>query len=242
MSSVEPIVVHVAGRAVEVWPKISERSTRVKLSVKPGPKIVLSYPPHTSQRAVLAFLNDQIPWLEQALNKTRATQPHLLKHFSKFNWVTIDDRMMSLQIKNGGRTLVQINHETETVDLTLPKDIEEQAALRATRRLAETGLNLAVSRLAKKTKVTVGSVSVRDQTSRWGSCSSTGTLSLNWRLILLPPLIHDHVILHELAHRLHMNHSDRFWNQLAQWDPEWKKHDRELTKRWSTIMDLGHHE
>jgi len=242
MSSVEPIVVHVAGRAVEVWPKISERSTRVKLSVKPGPKIVLSYPPHTSHRAVLAFLNDQIPWLEQPLSKTRATQPHLLKHFLKFNWVTIDDCMMSLQIKNGGRTLVQINHETETVDLTLPKDIEEQAALRATRRLAETGLNLAVSRLAKKTKVTVGAVSVRDQTSRWGSCSSTGTLSLNWRLILLPPLIHDHVILHELAHRLHMNHSDRFWNQLAQWDPEWKKHDRELTKRWSTIMDLGHDE
>jgi predicted metal-dependent hydrolase len=150
--------------------------------------------------------------------------------------------MMGLQIKNGGRTLVQINHETETVDLTLPKDMEEQAALRATRRLAETGLNLAVSRLAKKTKVTVGAVSVRDQTSRWGSCSSTGTLSLNWRLILLPPLIHDHVILHELAHRLHMNHSDRFWNQLAQWDSEWKKHDRELTKRWSTIMDLGHDE
>jgi len=242
MSSAEPIVVHVAGRAVEVWPKLSERSTRVRLSVKPGPIIVLSYPPHTSQRAVLAFLHDQIPWLEQALSKTRSTQPHLLKHFSKFNWVTIDDRIMTLQIKNGGRTLVQINHETETVDLTLPKDVEEQAALRATRKLAETGLNLAVSRLAKKTKVTVGAVSVRDQTSRWGSCSSSGTLSLNWRLILLPPLIHDHVILHELAHRLHMNHSDKFWNQLAMWDAEWKKHDRELTKRWSTIMDLGHDE
>jgi predicted metal-dependent hydrolase len=242
MSSDQPIVVHVAGRAVQVWPKLSERSTRVRLSVKPGPKIVLSYPPHTAQRAVLAFLHDQIPWLEQALSKTRATQPHLLKHFSKFNWVTVDDRIMTLQIKNGGRTLVQINHETETVDLTLPKDVEEQAALRATRKVAETGLNLAVSRLAKKTKVTVGAVSVRDQTTRWGSCSQSGTLSLNWRLILLPPLIHDHVILHELAHRLHMNHSDKFWNQLALWDADWKKHDRELTKRWSTIMDLGHHE
>jgi predicted metal-dependent hydrolase len=242
MSAAEPIVIHVGGRVVEVWPKVSERSTRVRLSVKPGPKIVLSYPPYTSQKAVLAFLHDQIPWLEQALNKTRATQPHLIKHFSKFNWVTLDDRMMTLQIRNGGRTQVQINQETETVDLILPKDGEEQAALRATRKLAETGLNLAVNRLAKKTKVTVGSVSVRDQTTRWGSCSHSGTLSLNWRLILLPPLIHDHVILHELAHRLHMNHSDRFWNQLAQWDAQWKKHDRELTKRWNTIMDLGHHD
>lgn len=242
MSSAEPIVVNVAGRSVEVWPKISERSTRVRLSVKPGPKIILTYPPHTSQRSVLAFLNDQIPWLEQALNKTRVTQPHLIKHFSKFNWVTMDDRIMNLEIRSGGRTQVHINHETETIGLILPKEGEELAALRATRKLAETGLNLAVSRLAKRTQVTVGVVSVRDQTTRWGSCSHSGTLSLNWRLILLPPLIHDHVILHELAHRLHMNHSDRFWNQLAQWDPDWKKHDRELTKRWGTIMDLGHHE
>jgi predicted metal-dependent hydrolase len=82
-------------------------------------------------------------------------------------------------------------------------------------------------------------VSVRDQTTRWGSCSTTGTLSLNWRLILLPPMLHDHVILHELSHRRHMDHSDRFWNQLAAWDPDWKKHDRELNKRWNVIMDLG---
>jgi len=82
-------------------------------------------------------------------------------------------------------------------------------------------------------------VSVRDQTSRWGSCSQQGSLSLNWRLVLLPPVVHDHVIYHELAHRKHMDHSDRFWNQLAAWDPEWKKHDRELTKRWNVIMDLG---
>jgi predicted metal-dependent hydrolase len=242
MSTAQPIVLHVGGRVVEVWPKLSERATRVRLSVKPGPKIILSYPPHTAQKSVLAFLHDQIPWLEQALNKTRSTQPHLLKHFRQFNWVTMDDRMMTLEIKNGGRTQVKINQEAESVDMILPKENEEIAALRATRKLAETGLNLAVSRLAKKTKVSVSTVSVRDQTTRWGSCSHSGTLSLNWRLILLPPLIHDHVILHELAHRLHMNHSDRFWNQLAEWDSDWKKHDRELTKRWNTLMDLGHHE
>jgi predicted metal-dependent hydrolase len=63
--------------------------------------------------------------------------------------------------------------------------------------------------------------------------------SLNWRLILLPPMLHDHVILHELSHRRHMDHSDRFWGQLAAWDPDWKKHDRELNKRWNVIMDLG---
>lgn len=236
----QPIMIHVAGREVAVWPKISVRARRVKLSVKPGPRIELSYPPHTSAVAAQSFLVDQIPWLERTLSNTRTTQPLLLKHFSKFNWVTLDDRIMELKIRSGARTQVQIDAVTETIEMILPKAQEEAAALRATRRLAETGLNSAVSRLAKKTKVSVGAVSVRDQTTRWGSCSHSGTLSLNWRLILLPPLIHDHVILHELAHRVHMNHSDRFWNQLAEWDDQWKKHDRELTKRWNTLMDLGH--
>jgi predicted metal-dependent hydrolase len=96
-----------------------------------------------------------------------------------------------------------------------------------------------VERLSRRVGVTVAQVGVRDQTSRWGSCSANGALSLNWRLVLLPPLLHDHVILHELSHRRHMDHSERFWNQLAAWDPQWKKHDRELTRRWNVIMDLG---
>ena len=54
-------------------------------------------------------------------------------------------------------------------------------------------------------------LTVRDQTSRWGSCSSTGALSFSWRLILAPPLILDYVAAHEVAHLAEMNHGPRFW-------------------------------
>jgi predicted metal-dependent hydrolase len=189
---------------------------------------------HASQASALAFLKDNLPWLEQVVQKARTVQPSLLAHLEKFPWATLDERMMEVSITTGARARLVIAREADSLQMHLPEQEREAAAVRVLRRLAETGLPLAVERLARR----VG-VSVRDQTTRWGSCSQQGSLSLNWRLVLLPPVVHDHVIYHELAHRKHMDHSDRFWNQLAAWDPEWKKHDRELTRRWNVIMDLG---
>ena len=79
-------------------------------------------------------------------------------------------------------------------------------------------------------------MSVRNQVSRWGSCSFSGTISLNWRLVLLDPELMDYVILHELAHLKQMNHSDKFWNQLEKYDPLYKFHESEINKISSEIM------
>ncbi|MEI6460510.1 MAG: SprT family zinc-dependent metalloprotease [Verrucomicrobiota bacterium] len=235
----DPILVKVAGKVIEVWPKVSSRSNRVRLAVKPGPKIILSFPPHGSLASAKAFLKDNLPWLEKVVSRSRTVQTSLIDHLTKFSWLTLDERHLAVEIAPGTRASLKISKEDESVKLIVPEDDPEAGAVRALRRLAETGLSLAVARLSARVGVTVSQVSVRDQTTRWGSCSSSGTLSLNWRLILLPPMLHDHVILHELSHRKHMDHSPRFWNQLAAWDPEWEKHDQALTRRWNVIMDLG---
>ena len=72
------------------------------------------------------------------------------------------------------------------------------------------------------------SITVRDQKTRWGSCSSRGTLSFNYRLIFAPPRILDYVVVHELCHLTHMNHSKDFWNMVAYVMPEYKVHRRWL--------------
>jgi predicted metal-dependent hydrolase len=88
-------------------------------------------------------------------------------------------------------------------------------------RVAARELPPRVLELACLHKVAVTRVSVRDQRSRWGSCSRRGTISLNWRLIQTPGFVSDYVILHELMHRRQMNHSPAFWGELARVCPEY---------------------
>jgi predicted metal-dependent hydrolase len=83
------------------------------------------------------------------------------------------------------------------------------------RRRAERELPAMLLDLARAHGIEVARVSVRDQRSRWGACSSRGTITLNWRLILVPPYVREYVLLHELMHRREMNHSRRFWRLVA---------------------------
>lgn len=71
-------------------------------------------------------------------------------------------------------------------------------------------------------------ITVRDQKSRWGSCSSRGTLSFNYRLIFAPPVILDYVVVHELCHLTHMNHSSDFWDMVASVMPEYREYRKWL--------------
>jgi hypothetical protein len=89
------------------------------------------------------------------------------------------------------------------------------------RRLASRELPARLSSLARVHGFAVSAVSIRNQRTRWGSCSASGRISLNWRLIQLPPAVCDYVLLHELAHLRHPNHSARFWRELASLCPHY---------------------
>jgi predicted metal-dependent hydrolase len=86
--------------------------------------------------------------------------------------------------------------------------------LAALRRLAATELPARVHELAALHGIRVSRVSVRNQRTRWGSCSTAGLISLNWKLVQTPESVRDYVILHELAHRRHPDHSARFWAEV----------------------------
>jgi predicted metal-dependent hydrolase len=93
-----------------------------------------------------------------------------------------------------------------------------------------------VSRLSDLYSFKVGKISIKNQKSRFGSCSSAGNLNFNWQIILFPSSIFTHIILHELTHLDIKNHSSKFWKQLAIYDPNWRTHrlwlKKEGTKRF----------
>lgn len=78
-------------------------------------------------------------------------------------------------------------------------------------------------------------ITIRDQKTRWGSCSGTGTLSFSFRLMLAPPRVLDYVVVHELCHLTHMNHSKEFWNMVEDILPDYKEHRKWLKENGHTL-------
>lgn len=85
-----------------------------------------------------------------------------------------------------------------------------------------------VSYYAQMMGVSYGRIAIRDQKTRWGSCSGEGNLNFNWRLIFAPAGVLDYVVVHELAHRKEMNHSPRFWRVVEDTMPEYRKYQKWL--------------
>jgi len=113
-------------------------------------------------------------------------------------------------------------------------EIQRKSLEERYRALARDYIEQRVAYYAAKTGGKYSSISIRSQKTRWGSCSSRGTLSFNWRLILAPPVILDYVVVHELCHLKHMNHSSDFWNTVAEFMPDYK-----IRKKW---LKLHSHE
>ena len=111
--------------------------------------------------------------------------------------------------------------------------------LRDLRRRAARELPIHLRALAARHELKVSRVSVRNQRSRWGSCSPAGHICLNWRLILMPDAVRDYVLIHELMHLRRLDHSAHFWRLVASACPDFK-----TSKRWllanSDALGVGH--
>lgn len=96
-----------------------------------------------------------------------------------------------------------------------------------------------VAYYAELLDITYATISIRDQKTRWGSCSSKGNLSFSWRLILAPPKVLDYVVVHELCHRKEMNHSPRFWALVESMIPDYKTHRKWLKENGEKLTILS---
>ncbi|MDR0535399.1 MAG: M48 family metallopeptidase [Puniceicoccales bacterium] len=236
---------------VSVRIQASARSRRIRLRVPPVGPVVLQIPPHAGRDGAIRFLRSQHTWLLKALARrevvaTRVGAPAraetLADFFAHHRRLSALGKSYPLEIGTtiGKRELIIWKRDTAPVVFRIPCGTDTETALRtATRHFAAEVLPARVAELAAQCGVQVGRVSIRDQRGRWGSCSGSGTLSLNWRLVLLPPELQDYVVHHELAHRREMNHSERFWDLLREWNPRNGWLDRALTRDWSWLTHLA---
>ncbi|MCC8128053.1 MAG: M48 family metallopeptidase [Clostridiales bacterium] len=111
---------------------------------------------------------------------------------------------------------------------------EEEAG--KARKLAAAVFERKTALYAALMHVSYGRISIRDQKTRWGSCTAVGNLNYNWRLILAPEEVQDYVVVHELAHRLEMNHSPRFWAVVETVLPDYRLRRKWLKEHGESLM------
>lgn len=220
----------------------SARSRYIRLTLGDAGQAKLSIPRHCSQAEAVSFLRTQGEWLQKQLQKAPARvslrsyfashpQVYALRHSLDVKLGRTRGRSYYLYSLRPAEILFQL-HCADGADA-------ETELLAQVRAFAAEVIPQRTRELADERGIRYKRVSVRDQSSRWGSCSTTGTVSLNWRLVLLRPHLQDHVILHELAHLREMNHSERFWNLLRSYDPYCDAHNSQLNVAATKVMPLG---
>jgi predicted metal-dependent hydrolase len=219
--------VHLAPPAVGVGPReavVYRRSAlarNYRLSLGRDGIAVATIPSRGSLREAERFVELNRGWLERARERQRR-RPRAPDVWTVGTRVLWRGQFEEIRIANvGEKAAVCLGADVFRVPL-LEGDLRPAMQARFI-RLAKVELPARAWELAAQTRMNVTRVSVRDQRSRWGSCTTAGAISLNWRLILAPESVRDYIIHHELMHLREMNHSQRFWDLVEAVFPGWRE-------------------
>lgn len=186
--------VEIGGNTVDIPVRVSRRARKLSIHVDVLRNVEIVVPPRTTQEEIDALLFEHRVWLERQLAKPPKTF-HLGLQRDDVVWI-------------GGLAL----------PVPAVPALDDWYRKQARVEVANTA-----AREAQRLGVTYVRITIRDQLTRWGSCTKHGALSFNWRLILAPPAILTYVVVHELCHRVHHDHSPAFWATVAAARPTYEE-------------------
>lgn len=190
------------------------RARRYILRVLPDGTVRVTLPKWGAKHEAHAFIQASQEWIarQRAFHRERPTAPAAWGDGTRFLLdgrdavVRVDRDLCRLRIWSGESLIATL----EADGTQIRRAVEAWLQNRARRELP-----ILLLALAEAHGIAVPRVSVRNQRARWGACSTSGTITLNWRLIQAPLFVREYVLLHELMHRREMNHSRRFWRLVA---------------------------
>lgn len=217
------------------------RAQRVLIKLVPGRGLEVVVPEGFDTSGVASMLAEKRDWISRTRERMeakgvrfcRSTElPHTL------DFPVADRRWEILYLPKPGNLRLTTNatrlivtgpqHDAHAVQDALARFVARQA-----KELLPPLLHAVSDQLG----LPFESVRIRTQKSRWGSCSARRTISLNSKLLFLPPELVDHLMIHELCHTRHMNHSPQYWKLVQQFQPEYRRLEKRLSSALSLVPD-----
>ncbi len=207
----EPVTLEIEGREVKLSFRRNARCKRMVLRLtSDGMGAVITLSPRASKVEALRFAETSKPWLIKTMEKRSPSVP-----FADDHKILFQGQLHIIKATGGRRGLIA--YEQNELIISVPGEaahvsrrLKDWLKAQAQAKLQQASQDYAAAMQAQFRKLTI-----RDQKSRWGSCSAAGDLSYSWRLILAPPEVLDYVAAHEVAHLKEMNHGPRFWRLVV---------------------------
>ncbi|HUD48226.1 MAG TPA: SprT family zinc-dependent metalloprotease [Candidatus Baltobacteraceae bacterium] len=196
------------------------RARNYVLRLHTNKTVLVTIPRHGTKRFAREFVASRKTWLEKQwrIMETRNVPPQVLRPGME---ILLHGRPVPLEVAMQGQRW-ELQFGSERAPLTNPLGNLRPTLENHLQNLARSCLIQRAHELAQYYSEKIRRVVVRNQRSRWGSCSYNGTISLNWRLIQLPAPVRDYIIVHELMHLRELNHSPRFWAEVAKACPDYR--------------------
>ncbi len=217
--------------------RISRRARRLSMRVSPGGRVEVVVPPGVGIPAVERFVARHREWAERRVRELALHAPlaadrrptHVSLALTGGRWEVDYAQSSRVSVSDTGQGILRVRtpHGTDRQ--------VGQALLRWLTREAASHLAERLDAVAEETGLDYSRLVLRRQHTRWGSCSTAGTVSLNVCLMFQRPEVVRYLMVHELCHTRHMNHSAPYWRLVESFEPGWRSLDKELLKGWRHV-------
>ena len=217
----------------------SSRARRLSIKVFPRGRVGVVVPKRTKPAAVQAFIQEHRAWIDEARASfaiLHPPEPFLLPNIVELP--AVGQRFRVRYERQSSAKTVRYRCHKNVVVLS-GHTADDQLCVAALKRwlasLAKSEFGPRLRALSALTANTYRRLHVRGQRTCWGSHSSSGTISINYCLLFLDPALVRYLMIHELCHARHMNHSRRFWRHVAEFEPDYRQLDKGLSDAWKSI-------
>lgn len=224
---------------------IKSRRKTIEMTINEKREIIIKAPNNCSNEYIYRFLKDREGWIRKRLEviEDRISNRVYLE-FKPGERLFYLGKAYPLVVEGDRSNRLAAGFQDGEFRLVIPTYLEGEARREASRdvllqlykKIAKNILKERTELYSKIIGVTVNRISVKDQKTLWGSCSSKNNINYNWKLIMVPLEVLDYVVVHELCHMIHRNHSKEYWGLVEKYMPDYKKRERWLKEKGPNLQ------